>query len=120
MVQLPNGMAALRSEEDLGGQPPRTAGPSRELPPRVRANRGASGRRQAITTIEHESIGKAIRVYEQSETSLDAAQIAKEYCEFMTLKILSGDFGTADAKLSPGGSVDEFWHCHVLDTKGYP
>lgn len=80
--------------------------------------------------LEHESIKKAIRVYTHSETlgvwggsasSLwEGSSVAREYCEFMALKILSGDFSAVDAKLSPGGVVDEFWHCHLLDTVGYP
>ena len=70
--------------------------------------------------VEHESIQKAIRVYKHSESYFDADEIAREYCQFVALKILSGDFSAAGAKLSPGGVVDDFWHCHVLDTVGYP
>ena len=68
--------------------------------------------------LEHESIAKAKRVYQQ-EYTFDAEGIADEYCEFMVLKILSGDFSATNAKLSPGGAVDAFWHFHILDTVGY-
>ncbi|KAL7540364.1 hypothetical protein ACHAXR_010056 [Thalassiosira sp. AJA248-18] len=69
--------------------------------------------------LDHDSIAKAIRVYKQHKKPYDAEQIANEYCEFMTLKILSGDFSADDAKLSPGGAIDDFWHFHILDTVGY-
>ena len=69
--------------------------------------------------LEHESIAKAKRVYQQQEHAFDAEGIADEYCEFMVLKILSGDFSATNAKLSPGGAVDAFWHFHILDTVGY-
>ena len=71
--------------------------------------------------LEHDSIAKAIRVYDKKKSSydVDGEEIADDYCEFMVLKILSGDFNASSAKLSPGGAVDEFWHTHILDTAGY-
>ena len=77
------------------------------------------------TMMEHESIKKATLVFEETDAFDEltedepAEEIAEEYCQFMALKILSGDFSAADAKLSPGGTVDAFWHCHILDTVGY-
>ena len=70
--------------------------------------------------LAHESIKKATRVFKETGTSFDADEIAEQYCEFMALKVLSGDFSAADAKLSPGGAIDAFWHSHILDTVGYP
>jgi hypothetical protein len=69
--------------------------------------------------LEHASIKKAKRVYDKREKAHDSDEVAVHYCEFMCLKILSGDFSAADAELSPGGKVDAFWHAHLLDTKGY-
>lgn len=70
--------------------------------------------------LDHDSISKAICVYKQKkEKSYDAEDIAEEYCEFMVLKVLSGDFSASSAKLSPGGMIDAFWHFHILDTAGY-
>lgn len=37
----------------------------------------------------------------------------------MTLKIMNEDYDASKAQLSPGGTVDQFWHTHVLDTAGY-
>ena len=69
--------------------------------------------------LEHASIKKAIRVYQKRKTQNDPQTVAEQYCEFMCLKILQGDFAAATAKLSPGGKVDSFWHTHLLDTAGY-
>ena len=73
--------------------------------------------------LNHESIAKAKKVYEADKKRLfkgvDIDQCAEWYCEFMTLKIMSGDYDAEKAQLSPGGIVDEFWHSHILDTMGY-
>jgi len=69
--------------------------------------------------LEHASIKKAIRVYQKRKKHYDPQKVAEQYCEFMCLKILQGDFAAATAKLSPGGKVDSFWHIHLLDTAGY-
>lgn len=73
--------------------------------------------------LNHESIAKAKKVYKADEKRLfkgvDTNQCAEWYCEFMTLKIMNGDYSAEEAKLSPGGIVDEFWHSHILDTVGY-
>ena len=68
---------------------------------------------------DHDSIAKAIRVYKQEVNTHDAEEIAEQCCQFLVLKILSGDFGASNAKLSPGGTIDRFWHCHILNTVGY-
>lgn len=69
----------------------------------------------------HGSIAKAMKFYEtkREQHGLDPKIIAKEYCEFLVLKIRSGDFSASESKLSPGGVIDEFWHGHILDTVGY-
>jgi hypothetical protein len=69
--------------------------------------------------LEHASIKKAIRVYQNRTKHYNPQKVAEQYCEFMCLKILQGDFAAATAKLSPGGKVDSFWHIHLLDTAGY-
>ena len=73
--------------------------------------------------LNHESIAKAKQVYDADKKRLfkgvNTDLCAEWYCEFMTLKIMSGDYDPKEAKLSPGGIVDEFWHTHVLDTAGY-
>jgi hypothetical protein len=70
--------------------------------------------------LDHASIEKAKRVYDKREKAHDSDEVADYYCEFMCLKILSGDFSAKAPKLSPGGKIDAFWHAHVLDTEGYP
>jgi len=73
--------------------------------------------------LNHESIAKAKQVYEADTKRLfkgvNTDLCAEWYCEFMTLKIMNGDYDPEEAKLSPGGIVDEFWHAHILDTVGY-
>lgn len=69
--------------------------------------------------LEHESIKKARRIYDKKNRAHYSDEVAEQYCEFMCLKILSGDFSAATAKLSPGGKIDAFWHAHLLDTEGY-
>lgn len=69
--------------------------------------------------LDHASIEKAMRVYKRKGKIYDAEEVAEQYCEFMCLKIMSGDFSAATAKLSPGDKVDSFWHVHLLDTEGY-
>lgn len=71
--------------------------------------------------LNHASIKKACRVFSQHHSSPAARcqLIADQYTEFITLKILSGDFHPSNAALSPGLIVDQFWHCHILDTAGY-
>jgi len=68
--------------------------------------------------LNHESIAKAKQVYE-ADGGVGTDQCAEWYCEFMTLKIMNGDYDPEEAQLSPGGIVDEFWHDHILDTVGY-
>ncbi|KAL3798553.1 hypothetical protein HJC23_011857 [Cyclotella cryptica] len=69
---------------------------------------------------DHASIKKAIRVHEKRYTHNNFSPVvAEQYCEFMCLKILEGDFAAAAAKLSPGVKIDSFWHIHLLDTAGY-
>ena len=71
--------------------------------------------------LNHESIAKAKKVYAAShQRNGSPDNIADMYCEFMTIKIMKGDYDPENAKLSPGGIVDEFWHAHCLDTAGYP
>jgi hypothetical protein len=70
--------------------------------------------------LQHDSIAKAKKVLVASNTaSVCPDNIDEMYCEFMTLKIMSGDYDASKAQLSPGGTVDQFWHTHVLDTAGY-
>ena len=71
--------------------------------------------------LNHESIAKAKKVYAAShQRNGSPDNISDMYCEFMTIKIMKGDYDTENAQLSPGGIVDEFWHAHCLDTRGYP
>jgi hypothetical protein len=67
----------------------------------------------------HPSIEKATKIYERKHKTRNPEEVAKQYCEFMCLKILSGGFSASAAQLSPGGEIDAFWHIHVLDTLGY-
>ena len=70
--------------------------------------------------LQHDSIAKAKKVLVSSNTSsVYPDNIDEMYCEFMTLKIMNEDYDASKAQLSPGGTVDEFWHTHVLDTTGY-
>ena len=70
--------------------------------------------------LNHESIAKAKKVYAASHNQRNGSpdNIADMYCEFMTIKIMKGDYDTENAQFSPGG-IDEFWHAHCLDTAGY-
>lgn len=72
--------------------------------------------------LQHESIAKAKKVLAAMSSNTTAVypdNIDEMYCEFMTLKIMNEDYDASKAQLSPGGTVDQFWHIHVLDTAGY-
>ena len=70
--------------------------------------------------LNHESIAKAKKVYAAShQRNGSPDNIADMYCEFMTIKIMKGDYDPENAQFSPGGICDEFWHAHCLDTAGY-
>ena len=94
------------------------------------AAKGPSSKKQKVSNndaetlklkmIQHDSIAKAKKVLVASNTTaVYPDNIDEMYCEFMTLKIMNEDYVASKALLSPGGTVDEFWHTHVLDTAGY-
>ena len=56
----------------------------------------------------------------QREMGVDevkAFELVSEYNKFMSLKAAVRDFDAKD--LSPSAMIDEVWHLHILDTKGY-
>jgi len=89
---------------------------------KVRVNKALIGTTAILMKekmLQHDSIAKAKKVLASNTAAVYPDNIDEMYCEFMTLKITSGDYNPSAAQLSPGGIVDEFWHAHILDTAGY-